>query len=87
MIIANGRYLLHAHSNNISIFKQDQGHPFIGRNKNKETSMLAKCCCKADFRLMPRQWEMSLQSNAVSHWLGAILDSALLLWSWCKDDL
>ena len=28
---------------------------------------------KVDFRLAPSQWETSLQSNAVSHWLGANL--------------
>ena len=33
--------------------------------------------CKAYSRLVPSQWEMSLQSNAVSHWLGANLESAL----------
>ena len=32
---------------------------------------------KADSRLTPSQWETSLQSNAVSHWLGANLGSAL----------
>ena len=26
---------------------------------------------KADYRLAPGQWEMALQSNAISHWLGA----------------
>ena len=31
----------------------------------------------ADFRFAPSQWETSLQSNAVSHWLGANLHSAL----------
>ena len=29
-------------------------------------------------RLAPSQWETSLQSNAVSHWLGANLESALM---------
>ena len=33
---------------------------------------------RADSRLPPSQWETSLQSNAVSHWLGANLESALL---------
>ena len=33
--------------------------------------------CRADSRLAPSQWETSLQSNAVSHWLGANLESAL----------
>ena len=32
---------------------------------------------RADPRLAPSQWETSLQSNAVSHWLGANLESAL----------
>ena len=29
-----------------------------------------------DFRFAPSQWDTSLQSNAVSHWLGANLESA-----------
>ena len=33
--------------------------------------------CRADSRIAPNQWEMSLQSNAFSHWLGANLD-----WEW-----
>ena len=32
---------------------------------------------RADSMLAPSQWETSLQSNAVSHWLGANLESAL----------
>ena len=32
---------------------------------------------RADSRLAPSQWETSLQSNAVSHWLGANIESAL----------
>ena len=32
---------------------------------------------RADSRLAPSQWETSLQSNAVSHWLGTNLESAL----------
>ena len=35
-------------------------------------------CSKADSRLVPSQWKTSLQSNAVSHWLGANLESSLL---------
>ena len=31
-----------------------------------------------DSRFAPNQWEMALQSNAVSHWLGANLESVLL---------
>ena len=32
---------------------------------------------RADARFAPSQWETTLQSNAVSHWLGANLESAL----------
>ena len=32
----------------------------------------------ADPILEPTQWDMLLQSNAVSHWLGANLESALI---------
>ena len=32
---------------------------------------------RADSKSAPGQWETSLQSNAVSHWLGANLESAL----------
>ena len=32
---------------------------------------------RADSRFAPSQWEMSLQSNAISHWLGTNLESAL----------
>ena len=34
---------------------------------------------RADSRFAPSQWETSLQSNAVSHWLGTNLESALIL--------
>ena len=32
---------------------------------------------RADSRFAPSQWEMSLQNNSISHWLGANLESAL----------
>ena len=46
---------------------------------------LLVCGIRADSRLAPSQWETSLQSNAVSHWLGANLakvyfHTALLHW-------
>ena len=37
--------------------------------------------CRADSRVVPSQWETSLQCNAVSHWLGATLESVL---KWTK---
>ena len=47
-----------------------------------------ECLYRADIRLAPSQWEMSLQSNADSHWLGANLKSTLCVgahswWSCC----
>ena len=40
-------------------------------------SLDLRCHNRADFRLAHCQWESVLQSNAVSHWLGANLESAL----------
>ena len=42
----------------------------------------------ADSRFVPSQWETSLQSNGVSHWLGANLESALMhaCTPTCKQD-
>ena len=34
---------------------------------------------RADSRLAPSQWDTSLQSNAVSHWLGTNLESTLII--------
>ena len=44
-------------------------------------ALMAECCSilRADSRFAPSQWERTLQSNAVSHWLGANLESALTL--------
>ena len=33
--------------------------------------------CRADSRFAPSQWETALRCNAVSHWLGGSLESAL----------
>ena len=35
---------------------------------------------RANSRLAPSQWDTSLQSNAVSHWLGAKLESPLIMY-------
>ena len=44
---------------------------------------------RVDSRLAPSQWETSLQSKAVAHWLGANLESALksveLCYWWAND--
>ena len=39
---------------------------------------LVNILCRSDCRPAPSQWETFLQSNAVSHWLGANLEPALL---------
>ena len=44
---------------------------------NKSSMMRGQYHIRADSRLAPSQWETSLQSNAVSHWLGANLESTL----------
>ena len=36
--------------------------------------------CRTDSRFAPSQWETALLCNAVSHWLGASLESALTLY-------
>ena len=41
---------------------------------------LSCLCVQADSSFVPSQWETSLQSNAVSHWLGAHLESTLRPW-------
>ena len=40
-------------------------------------SNLCRWYSRADSRLAPSQWRMPLQSNAISHWLGTNLKSAL----------
>ena len=57
------------------------------------SSFLKGLCSRA--RLAPSQWETSLQSNAISHWLGTSLESALHIlhpqttmypqWPWSLD--
>ena len=39
---------------------------------------------RADSRLAPSQWETSLQSNGISHWMGASLESALIYMVWVR---
>ena len=58
--------------------------------KNPSTSFTHKklhenhLCHRADSRFAPSQWETSLQSKAVSHWLGVNLESTL---SYCPGVL
>ena len=39
-----------------------------------------KSLIRADSRFAPNQWETALRCNAISHWLGASLESALSHW-------
>ena len=41
--------------------------------------------CKDDSTLAPNQWEVVLQSNAISHWLGATLH-CIIAWTTFFDD-
>ena len=49
----------------------------LGTDGLKNDEIFYGICCRADSRHAPRQWETSLQSNAVSHWLSANLESAI----------
>ena len=49
---------------------------FILFLKNPKRPDLYPALLRADSRLVPSQWETSLQSNGISHWLGVNLESA-----------
>ena len=50
-------------------------------------SIIWSFAISADSRFAPSQWETSLQSNAISHWLCANLESALTIYTyiWVLD--
>ena len=52
-------------------------HGHVIKPTSKYTDRRETYIIRADSRSPPSQWEMSLQSNAVSHWLGANLESAM----------
>ena len=57
-----------------------------GRWANSGNGLVAEqdqAITRADSRFAPSQWETSLQTNAVSHWLGANLELALHYLSQC----
>ena len=54
-----------------------QAHKAIVPIPGSHEDHLQYCIHRTDSRLAPSQWETSLQSNAVSHWLGASLESVL----------
>ena len=44
---------------------------------NPMMTFIDPLCSRADSGFVPSQWETSLQSNAVSHWLGTNLELGL----------
>ena len=60
-------------------YEQNQGKicPQSGKSPKFFAVSVIKIYYRADSRLAPSQWETSLQSNAVSHWLGTNLESTL----------
>ena len=45
-----------------------------------KTADILQAILRADSRFAPKQWETSLQSNTISHWQVANLESALNSW-------
>ena len=78
---------IHFYSNRLILPRQWQRLVTLWKRRKCEYDLNFSCVfispsgsslvCGADPRLVPSQWETSLQSNAVSHWLGASLESAL----------
>ena len=61
-----------------TIVKFSSGDPgSAGCQTNTKIFIRGPVCNTHDSWLAPSQWETSLQSNVVSHWLGADLESAL----------
>ena len=66
------------------IVKIDNYKTTMKRSKSQTLCMFPGMYYMADSRFTASQWETSLQSNAVSHWLGASLESALYYITACK---
>ena len=71
-------------SNKLGLVKttEEQGHWRLDASKR-----LNGWYHRADFRLAHSQWETSLQSNTVSQWLGANLESALISYEWIQQKI
>ena len=78
---------IHFYSNRLILPRQWQRLVILWKRRKCEYDLNFSCVfislsgsslvCRADPRLVPSQWQTSLFSNAVSHWLGASLESAL----------
>ena len=71
------------------LLKIQSGHDSVHRQTDGQTDKVKSieaegiitqmiCYIRADSMLAPSQWETPLESNDISHWLGANLESALL---------
>ena len=49
-------------------------------SESRSNDLYTQYNVRADSRFAPSQWETALLCNDVSHWLGAILELALLAW-------
>ena len=71
----------------------------LGKYKYEELAVnpeTPETCCKINYiliihrddsRLAPSQWETSLQSNTVSHWLGAKVELSVLMLKFVNGDV
>ena len=66
---------------NKQVWKWTYENPYCTGN----VTFMGNMKIRADSRFAPSQWETSLQSNAVSHWLGANLESAM--WNLTKVNI
>ena len=64
-------------TNQIAIKKKKKKKNTRWHTSSEETSLEKKI--RTDNKLAPSQWEMSFQRNAIYHWLGANLESALYI--------
>ena len=69
------------HFLNLTLFSVIQsGFGAFGRYwESNDRNSFSSVLIRAHSRFVPSQWETSLQSYAVSHWLGTNLESALLI--------
>ena len=65
------------------LFKDQRLEEDSDKNSTNEIIKLTWHAYRADSKLAPSQWETALLCNDVSHWLGANLELALCIFSYC----
>ena len=80
---AHKQFAIRVHTLTYKYMCIDMNHITITGTQSHPACTYYCMYCRADSRLAPSQWEMSLQRNAVSHWLGANLKSATYCMLWC----